>query len=95
MSSSPERIEELNHAREKLKNMRTISEHEQLRSMNLEQRLDWMRERIRQRIGMIFVRIDGHMISGYADQFDDFLARFLMVVARDERPAVIRSEWQG
>ena len=95
MSTSTERIEELWQAREKLKHMRTISEHEQLRSMNLEQRLDWMRERIRQRIGMIFVRIDGHLIAGCADQYDDFLARFLMVVARDERPAVIRSEWQG
>ena len=95
MSSSTERIDELHHIREKLNHMRPISEHEQLRSMNLEQRLDWMRERIRNRIGMIFVRIDGHLISGYADQFDDFLARFLMVVARDERPAVIRSEWQG
>ena len=71
MSTSTERIEELWQAREKLKHMRTISEHEQLRSMNLEQRLDWMRERIRQRIGMIFVRIDGHLIAGYADQFDD------------------------
>ena len=95
MSSSTERIDELHHIREKLNHMRPISEHEQLRSMNLDQRLDWMRERIRQRIGMIFVRIDGHLISGYADQFDDFLARVLMVVARNERPAVIRSEWQG
>jgi hypothetical protein len=87
--------EPLEVIRMRVAHMRPISEHEQLRSMNLDQRLDWMRDHTRQRVGLNFVRIDGHLISGRDEDFDDMLARFLMVIARPERPAATKPDWQG
>ena len=87
--------EPLDVLRLRVANMRPISEHEQLRSMNLEQRLDWMRDHTRQRVGLNFVRIDGHLISGRDEEFEDMMARFLMVIARQELPSATKPEWQG
>lgn len=70
-------------------------EVEQLRQMTLGERLDWMRQRFRQRMNLLFLKVDGHLVAcGTEDEFDDMLARFLMFIARPTRDKA-QTNWEG
>lgn len=70
-------------------------EVEQLRQMSLEERIDWMHQRIRTRMHLMFIKVDGHLVAcGTDDEFDDMLARFLMFIARPTRDAA-KTNWEG
>lgn len=70
-------------------------EVEQLRQMSLEERIDWMHQRIRTRMHLMFIKVDGHLVAcGTGEEYDDIKARFLMFIARPTRDAA-KTNWEG
>lgn len=80
-------IQELETIRTKISYMRPISDHEVLRSMNLEERIDWMKSRYRYVMDLITIKADGHLVAmGTEAEYEAILARFLMWIAREPNP---------
>ena len=71
------------------------TEHAQLREMDFAEREAWLIKRCRPfgRSETLLVKVDGHL-AGWASDFNDLEAQFLMFIARPYRGPVPK-RWNG